>query len=60
MTAIGASLCLIISFATFANRLSKVWSLDYLIKGAQGEGGRAKTKAGHAKPKGAQLHTMTL
>ena len=50
VTTIGASLCLIISFATFAHRLIGVWSLHYLIKGAQG--GRAKTKAGHAKPRG--------
>ena len=51
MTAIGASLCLIISFTTplLTDSLG-VWSLDYLIKGAQG--GRVKTKAGCTKPKG--------
>ena len=52
VTAIGASLCLIISFAipSLTDSLG-VWSL-----GAQG--GRAKTKAGRAKPKGG--HSATL
>ena len=50
MTAIGASLCLIVSF-TIHLRSQTLWGVvTRLIQGAQE--GRTKTKAGCAKPKG--------